>query len=53
MHVFWCQTNQTGNFLPRYFNGIKIVTAFKCIFEECAKLLVTFGNCNSQDSLKM
>ena len=28
-----------------YFNGIKIVTAFKCIFEETRpKLSVNFGN---------
>ena len=36
---------------PRYSNGIKIGTAFKCIFEETLpKLLVNFGNRNSQDS---
>ena len=40
-------------FSPCYFNGIKIVTAFKCIFEETVpKLLVNFRNRNSQDSHK-
>ena len=40
-------------FFPRYFNGIKIVTAFKCIFEETMpKMLVNFGNHISQDSHK-
>ena len=38
-------------FSSRYFNGIKIVTTFKCIFEATVpKLLVNFGNHNSQDS---
>ena len=41
------QTECTISF-PRYFNGIKIVTAFKCIFEETVqKLPVNFGNHNS------
>ena len=40
-------------FSPRYFNGIKISTAFKCILEEKKiKLSVNFGNHNSQDSHK-
>ena len=40
-------------FSPRYFNGTKIVTAFKCIFEEIIpKLSVNFGNHISQDSHK-
>ena len=39
-------------FLPRYFNGIKIVTAFKRIFEETLpKLSVNFGNHISQATL--
>ena len=37
-------------FSPRHFNGIKIVTAFKCIFEETEpKLSANFGNHMSQD----
>ena len=40
-------------FSPRYFNGIKIVTAFKYIFEETMpKLSVNFENHVSQDSHK-
>ena len=36
-----------------FFNGIKITTAFKCIFEESkAKLSVNFGNHIPQDSTK-
>ena len=36
-----------------YFIGVKIGTAFKCIFEETLpKLSVNFGNHNSQDSHK-
>ena len=43
-HWHWFQTNWTYHFSPRYFNGIKIVTAFKCIFEETmSKLSVNFG----------
>ena len=49
----WFQTNWTYHFSPRYFNGIKIVTALKCIFEETMpKLSVNFGNHISQDSHK-
>ena len=41
------------HFPPRYFNGIELVTAFKCIFEETMpKLSVNFGNHISQDSHK-
>ena len=39
---------------PRYFNGIKIVTAFKCIFGEkktVQKLSVYFGNRISQEPI--
>ena len=44
---------RTYHFSPRYFNGIKIVTAFKCTFEETmSKLSVNFGNHISQDSHK-
>ena len=36
-----------------YYNGTKIVTVFKCIFEETVpKLTVNFGNRNSQGSHK-
>ena len=43
--------NWTCHFSQCYFNGIKIGTAFKCIFEEMVlKLSVNFGNRNSQDS---
>ena len=50
-HCF--QTNWMYHFSPCYFNGIKIVTAFKCIFEETVpKLSVNFGNHSSQDSHK-
>ena len=52
-HWHWFQTNWTYPFSPRHFNGIKIVTAFKCIFEETMpKLSVDFGNHISQDSYK-
>ena len=48
---YWFQTNWIYHFSPRYFNGIKIVTAFKCIFEETVpKLSFNFRNHNSQDS---
>ena len=34
-HWHWFQTNWTYHFSPRYFNGIKIVTAFKkCILKQ-------------------
>ena len=50
-HWHWFQTNWTYYFSPCYFNGIKIATAFKCIFEETMqKLSVNFGNHISQDS---
>ena len=40
-------------FSPHYFNAIKIVTAFKYIFEETLpKLLINFGNYNLQNSHK-
>ena len=40
-------------FLSTLFNGMKIVTVFKCIFEETVpKLSVNFGNHISQDSHK-
>ena len=43
-HWHWCQTNRTYHFSPRYFNGIKIVSTFKYIFEETMpKLSVNFG----------
>ena len=49
----WFQTNWTRHFSPCCFNGIKIGTAFKCIFEETVpKLSVNGGNRNSQDSHK-
>ena len=48
-HWHWFQTNWTYHFSPCYFNGIKIVTAFKCYFKETMpKLSVNFGNHNSQ-----
>ena len=50
-HWHWFQTNWTYHFSPRYFDGIKIVTAFKYIFKETMpKLSVNFGNHVSQDS---
>ena len=52
-HWHWGQTNLTYHFSLRYFNGIEIVTAFKCIFEETIpKLSVDFGNYFSQHSHK-
>ena len=46
------QTERTI-FFPCYFNGIKIVTAFKYIFEETMpKLSVNFRNHTSQNSNK-
>ena len=49
-HWHWFQTKWTYHFSPSYFNGIIIVTAFKCIFEETMlKWLVNFGNHISQD----
>ena len=52
-HWLWFQTNWSCHFSPRYFNGVRIGTAFKCIFEETVpKLSVAFGNCNSLDSHK-
>ena len=43
-------TKLFGDFVPHFFSGMKIVTAFKCIFEETKpKLSVNFGNLNSQD----
>ena len=45
------QTERTISF-PRYFNGIKIVHPFKCLFEETVpKLPVNFGNHNSQEPI--
>ena len=39
------------HFSPRYFNGIKIVTVFKCIFEEtvpnCREILEIIAHKNS------
>ena len=41
------------SFSPRYVSGIKIVTAFKCIFDKAMpKLSVSFRNHISQDSHK-
>ena len=52
-HWHWFQTNWKNHFSPRYFNGIKIETAFKCIFEETMLLLSeNFGNHISQYSHK-
>ena len=42
-HWHWFQTNWTYYFAPHYFNVIKIVTTFKCFFEETIpKLSVNF-----------
>ena len=52
-HWHWFQTKWTYHFSPRYFNGIKMVTYFKCIFEEIMpKLSVNFVNHISLDSHK-
>ena len=52
-HWHWFYTNWTYHFSPRYFNGIKIATAFKYIFKDTMpKLSVNFGNHISQDSHK-
>ena len=53
--IFLCVSAIHAHFSPRYFNGLKIGTAFKCIFqfEETVPILsVNFGNRSSQDSHK-
>ena len=50
-HWHWCQTNWTYHFSPHYFNGVKFITIFKCIFEETVPQLsvgLHFGNHISQ-----